>query len=319
MKNLWKFIKIIFVSIVLLILFICLGDVLIFVKTGKTVLCPPPPLKYKYFSILKEPFLLTPLSPDFFVDKEWFSGRSPVGVEYKNKKPIVIFGCSYAYGKNLNKTETFGYKLSHYLKVPVYNRAMEGGSFQQMYMQTISESFFKEVPPTDTVIYVMIGDHYRRMYGEAFWLDSFYLNPFYKEKNGELKLANYNNYFLNFLRYSTSVRIIKNLWYKYYLNNSFNQDKITDFALLHLKKSREKLEEKWNKKINFTVVLYDDRPIKFQDLFIKKLKQNGFIVYVTSELTDENLSDEKYRSSKTEHPTKEAWDLLTPLIAEKIR
>lgn len=317
MKNLWKFIKIISVNIVLFVLFICLSDMLIYLKTGKTVLKNP--VKCKYIFLIKYTPLLTPCRVDFFSDKERYSGRAPVGVEYKNKKPIVIFGCSYAYGKNLNKTETFGYKLSHYLKVPVYNRAIEGGSFQQMYMQTISESFFKEVPPTDTVIYVMINDHYRRMYGEAFDLDSFYLNPFYKEKNGELELANYNNYFLNFLRYSTSVRIIKCLWYKNYLNSSFNQDKITDFALLHLKKSREKLEEKWNKKINFTVVLYDDTPIKFQELLIKKLNKNGFNVIVASKLTDENLSDEKYLSSKTAHPTKEAWDLLTPLIAEKIR
>lgn len=317
MKNLWKFIKIISVNIVLFVLFICLSDMLIYLKTGKTVLKNPG--KYKYIFLIKNPPLLTPCRVDFFSDKEGYSGRAPVGAEYKNKKPIVIFGCSYAYGKTLNKKETFGYELSHYLKVPVYNRAIDGGGFQQMYMQTITESFFKEVPPADKVIYVMINDHYRRMYGEAFDIDSFYLNPFYKEKSGELELANYNNYFLNFLRYSTSVRIIKYLWYEYYLNNGFNQDKITDFALLHLKKSREKLEEKWNKKINFTVVLYDDTPIKFQELLIKKLNKNGFNVIVASKLTDENLSDEKYLSSKTEHPTKEAWGLLTPLIAKKIR
>lgn len=52
----------------------------------------------------------------------------------------------------------------------------------------------------------MIDDHYRRMYGEPFDLDTFYLIPYFKEK-------------------------------------------ITDLAVLHLKKSREMLEKRWNKKL----------------------------------------------------------------------
>lgn len=317
MKNFWKIIKIIAINILLLLFFICLGDALIFLGTGKNVLKHDG--EYVYLFHLKHPPMLEPKGANFFSDKEGYSGRAPVGLEYKNGKPIVIFGCSYAYGRALQKNETFGYKLSHYLKTPVYNRAIDGGGFQQMYKQILSDVFFEEVPPTDTVIYVMIDDHYRRMYGEPFDLDAFYLIPYFKEKNGELKLANYNNCFLNFLRYSLTLRIVKCLWYKYYLNNNFNKEKITDLAVLHLKKSREMLEKRWNKKINFTVILYDDVPIKFQDLLIKKLKQNDFKVFVASEISGKNMRDEEYYSQVTEHPTKEAWDLLTPLIAEKIR
>ncbi len=81
----------------------------------------------------------------YFLGKDNTHGRKPDGLKYKNKDSIIIFGCSYALGQYLNYNQTFSYKLAEFLKRPVYNRAISAGSFQHMYMQTISDSLYKTV------------------------------------------------------------------------------------------------------------------------------------------------------------------------------
>ena len=47
-----------------------------------------------------------------------------------------------------------------------------------------------------------------------------------------------------------------------------------------------------------------------------KLEKNGFITITSKDLTNEDLTSEKY--SFDNHPTEAAWDLLTPLLVEKL-
>ena len=53
--------------------------------------------------------------------------------------------------------------------------------------------------------------------------------------------------------------------------------------------------------------------------YFKKLKKNGFIVFSTNDITNENLKIEKYMMQDNNHPTEKAWDLLTPKIAERLQ
>ena len=127
-------------------------------------------------------------------------GRSPDGLEYKNSEPIVVFGCSYAFGDYLKANQTFSRKLSNKLKRTVYNRAIPGGGFQQMLQQSLSDNFYKTVPPSKTVIYILIEDYFRRMLGETFYVHEKYFNLHYIYKNGHFVKYNYDNFLYRFIK-----------------------------------------------------------------------------------------------------------------------
>lgn len=64
---------------------------------------------------------------DTYEQRNYFSVENRYKtVGSKNKKPVVIFGCSFAYGEYLKDNQTFGYKLSKQTGRTVYNFAYSG-------------------------------------------------------------------------------------------------------------------------------------------------------------------------------------------------
>ncbi|MBR6163324.1 hypothetical protein IKQ26_05515 [bacterium] len=243
------------------------------------------------------------------------TGRLPAGLEYKTE-PATIFGCSFALGQFLENEQTFSYKLSRILKRPVYNRAVQGQGFQEMYYQSTLPEFYSDVPKSSDVIYVMIDDHYRRAYINTMSILDQYFLLHCKIKDGKIEIETYENNFMNFLKSLYMVKYTNLMYFEKYVNNDKNKDKITDDALLYFTKTRENLEAKWGK-INFYVVFYGK--IRFEDEFAKKLEDNGFKVIKTSDLTDADLENgEEYIIENNGHPSEGAWNLLTPKIAEII-
>ena len=118
---------------------------------------------------------------------------------YENN-PIVLFGCSFAWGLNLEDKQTFAYKLSQILKRPVINRAICAGGIQHMYYQTQQKDFYKLIPYSDTVIYIRIMDHSRRMLLYSFLVYNNFQQVHYFLRNGNLIMDNYKNPFLNFFK-----------------------------------------------------------------------------------------------------------------------
>ena len=80
-------------------------------------------------------------------------------------------------------------------------------------------------------------------------------------------------------------------------------------------KTRDTLEQNWHTKVKFTVIIYDG--VYFEDILLKKLRDNGFNVIKLSDITEKNLLSPEYISSDY-HPTPAAWELLTPLIAKNL-
>ena len=185
-----------------------------------------------------------------------------------------------------------------------------------MYNQSISPDFYNQVKKSDTVIYVFIDDHYRRMTGETFQLFDDYSYLHYKVRGNELIQDNYSSYMLNLLRSSYTLRLLRSKIKNAYIDNPKNAAKITDDALLYLVKTRENLQNHWNNKIKFYVVLYGR--VKYSDILRKKLKDNGFIIIDSSSITKADLFSAKYLMKDNGHPKESAWDILTPGIAEKI-
>lgn len=244
------------------------------------------------------------------------SGRKPDGLKY-NSTPIVIFGCSYAHGQYLNYNQTFSYKLSEQLKRPVYNRAVPGKGLAKMYFQSQNDTFYKDVPKSNLVFYVMIEDHYRRMKSSYQNTVELHMNVSYKKVGDKLIINDYKNPIACFLHSTYIAKYITNKWINHYINDPKNAEKLTDEALLYFTETRKNLENRWGTKVNF-VVIYYNHWLRYGDLLRNKLEANGFTVINTKELTDENLFSDKYLSPQTMHPTEAAWDLLTPKIVEKL-
>lgn len=250
--------------------------------------------------------------------------RKPDGLQYKNKSKhsIVLFGCSYAHGVGLAQNQTFSYKLSQILKTPVYNRALAWGNLQEMWYQAAAEGskdFYTQVPKSDTYIYLMMYDHYNRMYS-FFTVYTYrqYLN--YIDYNGNLKTQLQSSLSDNILNISYTYRHIKNLITYKYLQNPKNKDEIINRAVKYIVNSKKELENQNGKDIKFIVIFYDNTDIKYEKELIEQLHKNNIHTIRTKDLTKENLKNIKYTiSNKDKHPNENAWNLLTPLIAREIQ
>ena len=315
-----KIILIILFNIIILGVIILISDIFIYKYYAANYYKNHPKIyrinEFKYMPYLPE--YITDLESYFNGQNNLFFGRLPDGREYNNKTPIVLFGCSYAFGQHLNYNQTFSYKLSHILKRPVYNRSMSGGSFQHMYMQSLSDSFYKTIPISDTVIYVMIGDHYRRSLLWYFDVLDLHLYPHFHKYKHKLIMDNPHNNFLNFFKSIYIVKHFNHVYANKYINNQNNSHEITDNTVLYFNETRKELEKHWNKKIKFIVIFYEDWDIMYQQELMQKLKNNNFIVLSTKEITQEDLRNKKYQMQDNHHPTEEAWDLLVPKLVERL-
>ncbi len=325
MKKLLKIFSIIFINIIVVLSLFFISDVVtyflylkIFEKDTISFLDNYKYCKFGYYSNL--PIYISDLKNFFNGYDNIYMGRKPDGLEYKNSIPIVIFGCSYAYGFYLNYNQTISYKLAHQLKRTIYNRAISGGSFQHMYFQAVdfgSKDFFNDIPNLDTVIYIMINDHYIRMKRNYYSVILPFMIHTYSYKNGKFKLN--DNKFINFLKSSYTVKNLSNLYLKSYFNNPKNAEQITDMTVKYFEETKNALEKHYEKKIKFYIILYDAFEIPYKNLLTKKLEDKGFIVISIKKLTNEDLTQPKYLKQDDGHPTEAAWNLLTPLISEKIK
>ncbi len=242
--------------------------------------------------------------------------RKPEGLNY-TKKPIVIFGCSYAYGFGLDNEQTFSYKLSHLTKRPVYNRAVAGWGFQHMLNQVRQNKFYIDVPEPEYVIYIMINDHFRRLYVPSFMteclLDETY-NLRYERKDKKLILKKEKNALLEFIHRLYITQKIEHFYINNILLKSDNYEQYFSFALQHLVESKNEMKKHW-KNTKYVVILYQTFP--HDNLFIEQLKKNGFIVISLKYDYNLNLHTPEYMSQDY-HPKEQAWDLLTKKISESL-
>ena len=207
---------------------------------------------YKYFKIYNIPIKL----PKYFIKIQPFEEKyesiknynfRPVMNADSKLNPIVIFGCSYAYGFIFKNEQTISYIMSKYSKRPIYNRAYNGFGVQHAIYQLKDGSFYKNIKKPRYIFYVLMFDQYRRLYLDCFpdvLSDMYYLN-YKKDKNNNLIE---NKPFLN-IYYSLAVfRHICNKIKSNYVNEVFckrSPQEITDFFLLHLKNINDLIELDW--------------------------------------------------------------------------
>ncbi len=315
-KKLLHISKIIFFNIILLTIFVGISEIVIYKYYSGLFeeLEKPFCHKYKYSDVI--PVYMQSLE-SYFNGKQNY-GRIPDGIEYNNKMPIILFGCSFAYGQYLDYTQTLSYKLAHRLKRPVYNRAISATGVQHMYYQVDSESLYETIPNTDTILYVFIPDHYRRLMVNYFDVSVDKINIHYAIKDSKLKIDDYKNELKNIFKSLYLVKFINCFYVDKYVNNEKNWEKITDNTLLYFIETRKKLETRFNKKLNFIVLIYENDPYNYSNILSEKLKKEGFVVVWAYDLVGVDLDLEDYKMKDNGHPKEYAWDLLVPPLIEKL-
>ncbi len=275
----------------------------------------------KYMGVWPIPF--HPGVKSFNIDLDYYPnpkegwGRATEGLNYK-KPPIVVFGCSFVYGYLLDKNQTITYKLAHKAKRPVYSRAFQGWSIQHMLYQVRQDKFYKHVPEPEYAVYIMMFDHFRRIYSINF-LSGHLLNEErnlrYKLKDGKLIQITDSNPIFNFIKRSYAV----NKLHQAYINNIVlkpaNYDNYSKFALEHFIESKQEMQKHW-KNTKYVVLYYNS--FYNQEKFTKELEKNGFEVIYLPELVQADLDEEQYKIPDG-HPNEKAWDIISDALIKKLK
>lgn len=260
-----------------------------------------------------EPMLTYDQIYHFYTTEE--NTRRVSGLNYK-KPPVVIFGCSFAYGLGLEDKQTFSYKLSQYIKAPVYNFAIISGGIQHMLHQVELPGFFDNIKGEPSYVIYVYFEHMSRLYEYIWDIDSKSLFLRYEEKDGKLVRVKdlpgwINNYYL--LKYMYMLKTKANRTEHYTL-------KTEKFALKHFLQAKETMEKHW-KNTKYVFLFYRENPAidDKERILMSDLEKNGFIVLTTEDLTHENFCLLKYQLSKDDvHPNEKAWDVLVPPLAKEL-
>ena len=246
-------------------------------------------------------------------------------------KSIVVMGCSFAYGKDIETEDTLAYKLQKYSKRKVYNYAYPAHGIQYVLYKLQYSPFFeqKDLNP-EYVIYVFINDHLRRMYCNYFLLhdNTKYLRYIKTDKN-ELKIKS-NPMIItpwDFFTISPYAREYNHLEYELK-----SKDEWFDFLKLHLEECQKELHKRY-KDAKFVVVVFNSEKnsskcltntcqksglVPFHTTRWKELEDEGFVVIDFDKPEYDFLNDDEYETPDEMHPNGKAWDSLVPEIANKL-
>lgn len=255
--------------------------------------------------------------PDFVVHKSDYSldalkknMRHPQGLVYA-KLPILIYGCSYAYGFALDEQDSFGYKLSELTKRPVYNFAVSSKGLQDALF--LLKNGEKITPEPEYVFYVFVNDHIRRMFVNCNKIDNVKFLT-YKKINNKLvqnkDLISDKSYIL---------RNLQNQSY-YFLKNIF-KEQIYELAKLYFVSINDEVKKKYPN-AKFVVIDYENRYENYlSPQKIYELQKEGIEVISLSKVFDDKLKMSKYKNPKEidpiRHPNGQAWELITEYLSER--
>lgn len=289
--------KIILSNILLLIIVFCFAEYLAY-KDAVSFFEKKP-----NYSLKKEDYNLEYLKQNM---------RPAYGLQYK-KAPILIYGCSYAYGFALEDKENFGYQISEQTKRPVYNFAISSKGLQDaLYLIQNDE---KITPEPQYVFYVFINDHVRRMYVNCNKIDGVkYLT--YKNKNGKL-IRNENQYVFTERLYLTGV--IKNALY-YLLKNPMEKSiyKMVELYFITIKKE---INNKYPN-AKFIILDYENGQESYlNEKRVRLLKEHEIEIVNLNKIFHNKLKSDKYRNpidkDVFKHPNAQAWSLVTEYVINR--
>jgi hypothetical protein len=300
MKNkLLKFFFIILINLILFIIFIFTVNFYIFrISGGESI--------KQYIKFLTRD-ISNKNSYDNLIPYKFFR---PIENKDSLKRPIIIFGCSFAYGDGLYHYQTLSYKLGQYTKRPIYNRAKSGWGVQHMYYQLSNDDFYKSVPKPEYIIYVYMDGHKGRITTPvSLDFDNCYY-AFYKKYKGQY-IKKKRTFFSDkiIIQHYVSNYIINNylsLGYKY---NIQKEKDIIDYVIA----SKKAAENHWGNDIKF--IIFSFAEIKEETK--KYIRDNNILLFSKDDYKIDLENIEYQISSNDPHPNEKAWNEIVPLIVKQ--
>ena len=239
--------------------------------------------------------------------------RQPCGLNYK-KAPILIYGCSYAYGYKLKENEHIGYFLSDLAKRPVYNYGISAKGVQHALY--IMQHAPKIVPDPEYIIYIFMNDQIRRMYMPCGFTNYF---NFFEYKNIN------NNFILKkdkgLLKYLKNTFLYKSIIRETFCKGRYlkEEEKFKLFKMYLQEMNKETKNRYPNAK--FILIIYDrqhDWHIVLTDKHIQEIKNMGIDVIDLSEYFGDKLLQKEYQINDDPHghPNAKAWQMIAQKLIE---
>ena len=223
------------------------------------------------------------------------------------KKPIILFGCSFAEGAGLKDEFTPCFKLSKYSNRSCIVRAKGSTSTQFMYYQLLNDKFKQDFPEADYFIYVYIPDHIRRLYLYQINPLVYMLNLRYELKND--KLTEIKPKF----RFIYSSFLVKRLLNRYIYES--REKEAVDYNLFNalMRDTAKIIKEKYTDSKFIMIEFPDTTHQQLPEREIKTLEKYGItVVRAKNIIGDVDIYDKKYWLDDGIHPTSELWDLFLP-------
>lgn len=277
---------------------------------------------YIFFNVEKASYLkLCNASDGFFDDKQIVHFAKEIPHSYifideersfdkKSDKSVLLLGCSYTYGANLNPNQTFSYYLSELTGRTVYNLGVCGGSIHQSLYLTGQDDFAKKYPNVDLVIYTFISDHLNR---NNEFLKCYVFNPycnfrFVKKGDEFVRPSEWYAFpskiylFRFFLEAFTAVK------------NSpiFYQKNCKNFVEM-MNKTKDNIKKNYpNAKIVFFFYHCYEEPLLINNF------DKDIYVLSTDDFNNLDLDNVKYRHGEDWHPSEKAWQEIVPILINKL-
>lgn len=245
--------------------------------------------------------------------------RKPL-ISNNNKKPIVIFGCSFAYGYRLKENQRFAYLLNKYTKRSVYDFSMVGWAPQHMIYQLQKNTDLNNIKNPAVIIYVFSSWQIPRLsYYYPLGIEYPYLNYVLNDNSGKLSEQ---KPIMPLIYKFFCFRKLNNIiaWNKAYYgteaDNNDNFDKLKVYFLY-----AKDLSERIFPNSKFVILIY---PSKNSAWFNKtnrwnELRNSDITVINLNYLTNKNLTDNIFKISKTDsHPNAKAWETITPALINSL-
>lgn len=246
-----------------------------------------------------------PMIIKLFNPQTYDSGyRPPLETENSDKKSVIVFGCSFAYGFRIG--DAFGEKLHALTGRNVYNRSQEcTGPQMMLYQLQHPEKLFKLTKNCGYIIYVYAADAEDRGVKYRCCPISDHVIVRYKlMKNDALKLQTINLY----KTYSFIYRLMEESFPQRFGNDYCNK------LFYEMIKQSYELSQKIYPNSKFIILNYTDHDVTFGD----ELKKIGIEIISLPDLTKENMFQLKYQVEPYDtHPNEKAWSLITPLLIKR--
>lgn len=311
--------KIIIINFLFFILCLFLTDFLIYCNVSYSN-----NLKKSYISYYEEDFDLDTYQG---IKQNFVNGKRHYSKSYYKDYSdyIILFGCSYTFGFDIDEKEKLSYKLFKNTKYSVINMGMNNTGIQHMLYILGTDAFYNKYIPKSAkpkfVIYTYIPHHIyrsRRYINNDMQSPGF--NLLYKYKNGKLLI---NSLPFGFLSRTFIARYILFLIDRN--KNLFSpQIKYENFKLINemFLECKRILENKYPG-IQFIILRYrteNDGEKEYEVPFMwEVLKSEGFIILDSVDMVGRKF---KYNTEDTAndgyHPSGIAWDILVPKIIEKL-